>query len=288
MPLLAALGSFAALTASSAPAPILATRFDERWPAAAGSYLAWTQSSSADPQHFDVYARHGSGRPFKVNRAGTQARTGGIDHARLVYQEIVGGRSDLRLYDLAHLVQLPLRSVNTRLWEMRPTLSGRWLLFGRIDYATKRYAVVLHNLSTGRERELDVISRSHRPVIDPGQVNGHYAAWTTGADFVFNVFRYDTHTGRRERFPGPNQYRVPQYAASVTRAGTVYFVRSGLDCGEHVTIMQASLHRRARTIARLPAGVDLLSTYAARQRLLFDRGECDTGKFDLYELKTGA
>jgi hypothetical protein len=142
-----------------------------------------------------------------VNAPGTQARTGGIDHARLIYQEITGGRSDLRLYDLARRVRLPLQGVNTRLWEMRPTLSGRWLLFGRIDYATKRYAVVLHDLSTGRERELDVISESHRPEIDPGQVSGRYAAWTSAADFVFNVYRYDTRTGRRERLPGPNQYR---------------------------------------------------------------------------------
>jgi hypothetical protein len=277
-----------AFPASLSPTPVLTTRLDEKWAAAGGGFLVWTQSRGSSQRATDVYARRGSRPAFKVNRPGTQARTGGVDGTRLVYQEIAGGLSDLRLYDLAQRRPLPLRGVNTKRWEMRPTLWGHRLLFGRIDYSTGRYAVLLHDLARGRERELDVIDRSHRPAIEPGQVNGRYAVWATGVDGVYTVHRYDAVSGKKQLLAGSNPYRDPQYAPSVSRRGTVFFARSGLGCGEGVRIIRAPLRGPEQVVASLRPGFDLLSTYAASGRLLFDRAVCKGGRVDVYQLPIGA
>jgi hypothetical protein len=267
--------------------PLLRTTADEERPAAAGGYLVWMQNSTHERRHFDVYARRGTGRPWKVNVPGTQARTGGIDGTTLVYEEIAHGHSDLRLYDLAHRRRLGApRGVNTRKPETNPSLSRPWLLFVRIDYERGVYRVLLRNLRTGRQIQVEALG-GHNPFVDAGQVNGRYAVWASCPDGACDVYRYDIKTRRHLKMPNKDRYQHPQYGPSVLADGTVYFGRSGSNCGSSVKLVRY-FHGSARTLLTLPPGQDFAASYAARSggrvSVLYDRAVCSTRRFDVYKV----
>jgi hypothetical protein len=267
--------------------PLLQGAADEERPVAGGGYLVWMQNSTRERRHFDVYARHGAGRPWKVNLPGTQARTGGIDGTMLVYEEITRGQSDLRLYDLARRRRLGApRGVNTPRPETNPSLSRPWLLFVRIDYERGVYRVLLRNLRNGRQIQVEALG-GHNPFATAGQVSGRYAVWSSCPDGACDVYRYDIATGRRLKMPNRDRYRHPQYGPSVTRDGAVYYGRSGFSCGNTVRLMQYS-RGSSRTVLALPAGIDFAATYAVDSgrgvTVLYDRARCAGQHFDVYKI----
>ncbi len=59
------------------------------------------QNTRSHPHLSNVYAQNGGGARFRVNPAGTQAGLGtGIDGHTLVYTQMHGARSSIRLFDL--------------------------------------------------------------------------------------------------------------------------------------------------------------------------------------------
>jgi len=103
----------------------------------------------------------------------TSAQTGGLSGDRLALQVVARGDSKISIValdDLRRIVPF-VASVNTGLWEWRPSLSGGWLLFGRIDYARTRYEVLLADLRRGTVRTLDSVS-GHAAYAVPGQNTG--------------------------------------------------------------------------------------------------------------------
>src|SRR3990172_6374664 len=102
-------------------------------------FLAWQQNTRDRPGHYDVFARPlEGGSATKVNAAGTNGANGGIEGDLLVYQQFEGGvehgSSDLKFYDLAtEKRSSPPRGINTRQWEFWPSMSGQWILFGRLS-----------------------------------------------------------------------------------------------------------------------------------------------------------
>jgi hypothetical protein len=288
---LAAAFVLASTTAGAAggpvPVPLLRTAADEESPAAGGRYLAWTQNSTRERRHFDVYARSGRGRPWRVNPPGAQAKTGGIDAATLVYEEIRRGQSDLRLYDVAHRKRMRAPAgVNTAKPETSPSLFGRWLLFSRIDYAKGVYRILLRNLRSGAQTQLDVLG-GHNPFAAAGQVNGRYVVWTACPDGACNVYRYDILSRRRLLIPNKDASQHAQYGPSVTRDGTVYYGRSGFNCGSGARLMRYS-RGSASTVFTFPSRQDFATSYAddtgRRTEVLFDRARCAGARFDIYEI----
>jgi hypothetical protein len=124
---------------------ILTTPRDEILPAA-NSYFAWSQNSAAHPHLYTEYVRGnlfssvGPGPRIRVNHVGTQGFSGGIDATTittLIYQQVKGHQSDIKLFNLmTHVRSDPTVGVNTPAWEYRPTISGPWILFGRLRAST--------------------------------------------------------------------------------------------------------------------------------------------------------
>jgi hypothetical protein len=261
----------------------------ENEPAASASYLAWSQNSAAHPNQFNAYARPWGGPKFRVNALHTQGEMGGIDGTTLVYQQEVPSRgvSDLKLFDLSsHQRTNPPAGVNTTSWEYWPSISGEWLLFGRI-LSSGKSKVILFNRLTHQSRTLASTSTAN-PFLGPDQVNGDFAVWERFTRSACDVFRYTISSQTTMRIPNPNS--KCQYASSVTADGTVYFMRSGFDCGLNVSLrVWVEPQTTTTALVSLPKGRDVLDTYAVSNEngsttIFYDRGSCHTGLQDILEV----
>jgi len=272
------------------PEPVRATRLDEQNPAAAAGVVAWTQNSRARPRHYDAYVKVGAGTPMKINARGTEGWLGGIDGARLVYQQVSArGQSDLKLFDLSMRRRATVPAgINTKRWEWHPTISSDWLLFGRgIIYGANTQQVILRNLATGEQRVLDSI-RSRRAVLFAGQVSGNFVAWAKCPNQRrCDVFRYDIAAGTKTEIPNPGGRN--QYAPSVTAAGTIYFMRSGTGCGASAELMRASLAGPTALVYSFPEGQDASITHSVSESpiatvVYYDRVSCRTERSDIFRI----
>jgi uncharacterized repeat protein (TIGR02543 family) len=264
--------------ASAAPEILLGRpRLGEFQPVRGDNFLAWQQNTRANPDQYDVYARpiEGGGR-FKVNPASTNGANGDIDGDVLVYQQFKGSRrSQIRFFDLVggdH--DNPPAGVNTKQWEYWPSMSGRWLLFGRL-YNSGVRRIILFDLTEGTARRLDQ-TRGANAFLAPGQVSGDYAVWHRCTRRSCNVTRYHIPDATKTQIPNPGGN---QYSSSVTSAGTVYFARSSGGCGEGVRLMRRLLDGESEVVSRLQSGDDIGSTntYVDGQgntTVLFDQFDC--------------
>ena len=265
---------------------VVATSADESSPSAGPSWIAWTRGSTPAPvivlKLGTVELRDATGgRTRRVTPPGVLAAAGGGDARTLAIQEVRGGASDLKLVDVATgRLRDPPRGVNTRQWEWRGDVFGRWLLLGRIDFGRSEYRVVLHDLASGRERTLADVS-GHGAYAEPGQLNGRYAVWAACPDNACTLYRLRLGDRRPLRVPAP-LYGAAAYAPSVTRTGVVYYAQGLLGCGRQVRIMRFAPGRSPRAIAALPPGYDLRFTWADGRRILYDRVRCATGRSDVY------
>jgi hypothetical protein len=251
-------------------------RIGEFQPARDGGWLAWQQNSSERPRHYDVFVRpaHGGTR-IRANPIGTSGANGDVEGDVLVYQEFVRGRSGLRFLDLSTGERrLPPDGVNTRSWEYWPSLSGRWLLFGRLRNHHRR-SVILFDLSTGDATRLARI-RGADAFLAPGQVNGRWAVWyRCPTSSECNVLRYNIETGNTAVIPNPGGR---QRSPSVDPDGTVYYVRGQGECGNRVRVLRKELGHEPEELWRLPNGDDVGRTYAQAKRrstvVLYDHFSC--------------
>jgi hypothetical protein len=230
----------------------------EYQPVEGDEFIAWQQNSRAHPGHYDVYARPlGGGEKFKVNAPRTNGANGEIDGDRLVYQQFKRGASDLKFVDLPGKERSnPPRGVNTDQWEYWPSLSGRWLLFGRL-YASGTRRIILFDLSTKTARRLDRV-RGDRAFLAPGQVNGDYAVWhKCRSARKCEVVRYHIPDDTRRTIPNPTGQ---QHAPSVAEDGTVFFARSRGACGSGVRLVRYSLDGTSAVLWQLPSGDDIGAT----------------------------
>nr|MDQ3981479.1 PQQ-binding-like beta-propeller repeat protein [Actinomycetota bacterium] len=272
-----------ATAAAEAPAPVLARRVSEIWPVASSSYLAWAESSRRRPNRFRAFVKPAGGDAFRVNRKGRSGFPGGIDGSRLVFTE-TGKSWNLRLVDLATRERLRLPAhVNTKADEWGATLSGRWLLFGRVEPAPSRGVllskVLLFDLETGDGKEL-AASASRR--LEPGQVSGDWTLWHSCSETNCRTIRYRISDGSRERI----SLAQPSYGGSIAADGTAYYAVSRPKCGKEVAFYEHPVDGPSRLLFTLPDGVDVLSTYAyddgGATKLVFARVPCRTLRGDVY------
>ena len=268
---------------------------DATSPAGSGDDLVWTRGGVNAPvivlKLGTVELREGARRPVRISEPGVLSASGGMDRQNVVIQEVRSGQSDLRLYDLeSHSLRRLPPGPNTRSWEWRGSISGRRLLFGRIDFGSKTYQIVLANLATGEEHILDSVS-GHGAYAEPGQLAGRYAVWLGCPDNVCSIYRYDVRTGKKVRVTTRAAYTTFYYAPSVTADGTVYYAEGARACGAHVSLVQFRPQRATRRIATLPPGYDLRFTSASPRpggtRIVFDRVNCSSKHFAVYELRPG-
>lgn len=275
------------------PNPVLVGPRDDEAPTAttSGDYLAFARQRPGQNALYDVWVKHGSDPLVKVNKRG-QAFTGGIDGHELVYQRTYLHHLSIRFYNLVtHARRRPPRGVNRRgAASFAPTISGKWLLFGR-EGTSKR--VILRNMTKrpGTSRVLAETAKANR-AFTPGQVNGDRAVWTSIAarhnNLRFGVHVYRISTKTTSKIPRPTS--TNQYAASVDAQGRVFYVRSGLGCGKHVAIREHLPSGADTALAVLPAGYDVFSTFAVDEAagqttVYFDRIKCSTSNGDIYNVQ---
>jgi hypothetical protein len=283
-------------TASGAVSPfgLLTTPRDEFQPAGYSGLFVWSQNSAAHPHRYAEYAETpfssgGPGPRIRLNAVGTEGLSGSYSPAlrTYVYQQVEGRQSDVKFFD-GRVRRNPPTGVNTPAWEYRPSVSGAWILFGRLKASTHRRRIILFDLFSQR-----LIVLADRPAgppgnpsATPGQVNGNYAVWSQCTATACNVWEYDIATATRTRLPNatPGHYN---YAPSVDTAGTVYFAHGGRTCGG-ARIERHPLGGAASIVWSLRPHRDITSSFFANHfdftppSLLYARYDCTTGSNDVY------
>jgi hypothetical protein len=218
----------------------------------------------------------GGGSTFRVNAKGLNGANGDIEDNRLVYQQFRRKRSGLRFFDLTtHEQSRPPSGVNTEQWEYWPSLSGQWLLFGRLMHnGTRR--LILFDLSTGEGRVLAHI-RGESSFLAPGQVNGDWAVWSRcTSKSACNVVRYRISTEESDIIDNPHHRK--QHSPSVDANGTVYFARGNGGCGNRVRLIREGLDGSEEELWRLPNGDDIGRTHLQMRphgnTVLYDEFSC--------------
>lgn len=252
-------------------------RVGEYQPVRGDGWIAWQQNTTSRPRHYDVIGRLADGGSrYRVNAPGTDGANGDIEDGLLVYQQFERGRSGIRFFDLTTGDRTnPPPGVNTEHWEYWPSMSGTWLLFGRLQgNGTRR--LILFDLSTGVSRRL-ARTRGPDAFLAPGQVNGDWAVWyRCPSESECNVVRYRISTGELEVIPNPRDRK--QHSPSVDRDGTAYYVRESGECGNRARLMRRSPGGPSEELWRLPNGDDIGRTHAQVRRLgttiLYDHFSC--------------
>ncbi|HEY2788599.1 MAG TPA: hypothetical protein VGI72_04040 [Gaiellales bacterium] len=265
------------------PAPV-----NEESPSAAPGEFAWVQNSRMHPHLYEVYAQNGGGTRFRVNPAGTQGGLGtGIDGHTLVYTQLHGTRSSIRMFNLqTRTGSAPPAGVNTPSVEDEPSLSGNWLLYHRLeDGASPGQQILLTNLTTGATRTLASVPGA-RGFLEAGQVNGNFAVFTQSQDSSrFNVWVYDIAAKTLTVVPNPQDKL--HSAPAVNPQGTVYFEESGQGCGSHVTVAFYPVGGPVISVGTLNPGIDLFHPFlfesGTGDHYQFAKIRCTGGATDIYE-----
>ncbi|HXJ66675.1 MAG TPA: hypothetical protein VNN79_23190 [Actinomycetota bacterium] len=273
---------------ASQPAAVIHSQLQERGPAGGGGYLFWLQNSVADPNHSVLFAKK-SGRPkFRVNAPNTQGWSGGIDGSTLVYQQtnMASTKSDLFLFNLATKMRTKLPpAVNTPAWEFWPSMSGDFITFGRWIPSTNVWKELLFQRGHDSATTLDSIQGKGKTSIGNGQINGNFLVWEKcDARGNCQVFERDLEAGTTTKIPNPQS--KSQYAPSVTSDGAVFFGRSGIGCGTHVSVVEDPLDGPQKVLFSLPVGIDFerssVVVGATPTAVLFDRVKSDPVQWDIY------
>lgn len=259
----------------------------EYQPVRNSGWIAWQQNTRQRSRHYDVFVKPmDGGAKFRANAERRSGANGDIEGNLLVFQQFGRGHSGLRFVDLeSHRRTRAPAAVNSDHWEYWPSMSGDWLLFGRLmDNGARR--VILFNLSTGEERTLDR-TRGEHAFLAPGQVNGDWAVWSRcPAGELCNIVRYRISTQVSHTLPNPRG--LEQYAASVDANGNTYYAGGMGDCGTRVKLVRQLRGGPDAVLWRLPNGDDIGRTYVLARpranRVLYDHFACEEpGESDAWQ-----
>lgn len=253
---------------------VAATRRMELDPSAGAGYVAWASGSPARPRWENIYLEAPGGKISRLRTPGAEAFPGAIDEGKLIHQQVNGRRSDLYLYDIGtrKTDRLPA-AINSRAWEWRPSMSGRWVLFSRMPKGGVGRIVLFDNKTNKSKVLYRAPGRRVIPLAD--QVNGNHAVWTV-CSRVCSVFRHDI--ARRQTKRLPNRWPL-QFSATVDKDGTMYYAKAGRGCGNHAGIVRHETGEEPRLIFNAYEGYDIdrvhLEPGSNPRRVYFTRYYCN-------------
>lgn len=231
---------------------------NEKLPSASGDWIAWTATSEARPRHPNAFVQQAGHSRVRLNALGTYGESGGFNGNTFLYTQW-SDEADADIWRVNlntwNRSRFP-RTVNTGHAEFQSTMSGKWLLFTRYRWDDKRYRIVLFNRETGSTRNIAVSSTSGYAV--SGQVNGRYATYYRSFSDKSVVFRYDIATRTTVRLPNPTRY---SYSPGLADDGTVFFVRSGRECGADADLVRYPVGGPVEEIRDLADRIDIWWVY---------------------------
>jgi hypothetical protein len=268
--------------------PVITSKNYDTTPAASGTHLAWAQSTTRAPKHFNAFVKRFGKKRHRLNRRGTQGflGPGGIDAGTLAYSERAGRRGNIFFYDLATRKRSRPQGVNTKKHEWGASIWGSYILFARTRFSDVRETVLLLDSSNGTTRKLAKAPGS--AIAQPGTVDGNYAAWSKcPVRRRCNTALLDIAADDRTKLPNPRG-RV-QLPAAVDERGVVYYAEyEGVftGCGSGTTIFRDPLHAKRKAVLRLPSGFGTSTISPARHNgrrvLYYDRIDCSANTSDIY------
>ena len=292
-------GGVCALLAIAAPAqadltqvPVKNNPFvDETYGAASDTWLVFTRNSVAHPKDYALYSQLLTGGPVvRVNPLRTRGYPGSIEGSSLIYQQVNRGQSDIRMYDLdTQTRSLPPAGINTSQWEYEVSMTPDWILFVRSGNGSDR--VMLYDRAGQTFEQIGSVdwNRRHTAAIYDAQVNGQYAAWTRCTSrSACQVKRRDLTTATTTGVP--TKATKVDYASSVGADGTVFYARSGRNCGASVRLRAYTLAGADSLLVEFKDGVDVLSsnTYSGTTAddVYYAKFPCKSGQTDLYKISS--
>ncbi len=276
--------------AGTSPVPVVNTPAIEWESTRAPGYLAYTQNSAGRPNHYALWVKPDGEVRWRVTFNQVSGAHPDVELANSHLSDVLvwskGRRDawDLAFTDLATRDRIAVPDgINTNRAEREPSVSGDHLLFARGPQSGAPYAdtVILWDLATDTSTVLD---STNRGLVNAGWVAGDYAVWQKCPGTFCSIFRYQISTEETIRLPAD----VPVvYSPAVTSAGTVYYVRSGFQCGQHTKIVKVTDATTLSTVYSFPDGVDASDLYAYETKgtdLYLSRVPCRTFDFDVYVL----
>lgn len=256
------------------PNAIRNTPANELRGAGTDGYVAW-QQNPADGGRSNVFVKPDGEAKFRVNPERAQGYMGGFDGTTLAYQHRLRGQSNIKLFDVVTRDRSnPPSGINTERWEYWPTLSDDHYLFGRLAPSGVDQ-VILFDERMGSQTVLAETNRDCCAMY-PGQVNGDYAVWAKWTPSQCNVFVHQVSTEATTRLPNPNAQC--QYGPSVASDGTVYYGRSGPECGQNAKLIRRDPEGTTEVLVAFGQGRDFLGSYVhedgASNHVFYDPGPC--------------
>lgn len=259
---------------------VLSTRGDDIDQAASATHIAWSANTPQRRGMYNAFVKAWGGNARQVNTPGTIGFAGSIDADVVTYQQIKDqSASDLYQYDINAQTRAKYPpKVNTNNWEYFPARQGDWLAFIRIGTSPKHpYTRIYLYSVTNDTMRLVYDQDTYRPFIDAVQIGGDYIVWQT-CIATCDVYRYTISSRATTKIPNP---AVFQYGPSVTADGTMYFYRSGQDCGKGVKLIRRAPGGPDTILNAFPKGDDGWSTSVFETGgvtdLYYSRGTCSGG-----------
>jgi hypothetical protein len=218
------------------PDPVVTGPRDQFGGTGNADYFAWTQDR-AGVNGYDVWVEPTGGAMFKVNNSG-KAFSHAVDQtgSLLTWQSIKQGTSDVKLYDMATRMNVPLPSgINTDGWEWGSGIFGSMFTFVRsLKSAYKLFLVT--DLTTGDKIKFATVDYPKVDMYGAPRLYGNWIVWSTVSAHGWKTYRYDITNDVTEKLPNP--LKKLYYAPSVDVAGNVYVIRSGNGCAANVKLMK--------------------------------------------------
>jgi hypothetical protein len=287
----ASLLMLADVAVAATPQKVLATSLNEFDGTAEDGYLAYTQSRPGHPRRFDVYLKPPGLARIKVNAGGTQAYHPTLDIGNatlgdaLVFVQLGEDDANLKIWDVDSGGRSnPPVGVNSEAAESKPSLDGKYLLFGR-GPANRTYIarVILFDLESNTPLVVDTAPAEGS--VYPGTVNGEWATWTECGLSDCRAWRYHIPTAEKTEVPSGAKLI---YSSAIGEDGTVWFVKSGLGCGTNVKIRRQEVGVAPTTLVDFPSGIDALisdlNDSGAARRLYFSRVNCSRKDWNIYRV----
>jgi hypothetical protein len=128
--------------------------------------------------------------------------------------------------------------------------------------------------------------------LEPGQVNGNWATWSSCPDdsVACDVYEYNIAARKTTKVSNTFASGKWQYAPSVSSTGTVYFIHSSTGCGQNVTLNKRALGATRTTLVSFTHGVDIgygstfVDDSSGTPVVYYPRYSCATREADVYKV----